>query len=220
MPFTFKLSKRLALMKAALAAAAAALAACERIQHVTGPGQSSSPVVQVVVAPDTVTLDPYQSRQFLAYGRTQAGDSVAVAVSWSAPAGTITSGGLYTADTIAGTYQVTATAQVTASNSPAATPTSTTVTGSSQVKNRGPLKQVIVTPTAASVLPGGTRQFAAYGKRANGDSVPVSVAYSATGGTISAAGLYTAGQSVGSYRAIATQSGGTLADTAAITVSS
>ena len=219
MPFTFKLSKRLALIKASLALAAALLAvACERMVHVTGPNQPSSPVVQIVVSPDTVTLDPYQSRQFLAYGRTQAGDSVAVAASWNVQGGTITSGGLYTADTIAGTYQVTATAQATASNSSAATPASTTVTGSSQVKNRGPLKQVFVTPTAASVLPGGTRQFAVYGKRANGDSVPVSVAYSATGGTISAAGLYTGGQSPGSYRVIATQSGGTLAGTAAVTV--
>ena len=75
-----------------------------------------------------------------------------------------------------------------------------------------------MTPIAASVLPGGSRQFAAYGKRANGDSVPVSVAYSATGGTISAAGLYTGGQSAGSYRVIATQNGGALADTAAVTI--
>src|SRR5437016_2476181 len=219
MPFTFKLSKRLALIKASLALAAGMLAvACERPVQVTGPTQPSSPVVQIVVSPDTVTLDPYQSRQFLAYGRTQAGDSVAVAASWNVQGGTITSGGLYTADTIAGTYQVTATAQMTTSNSPAATPASTRVTGSSQVKNRGQLKQIIVTPTAASVLPGGTRQFATYGKMANGDSVPVSVAYSATGGTISAAGLYTGGQSAGSYRVVATQSGGTLADTAAVTI--
>src|SRR5438094_754927 len=169
MPFTFKLSKRLALIKASLALAAAMLAvACERMVHVTGPSQPSSPVVQIVVSPDTVTLDPYQSRQFLAYGRTQAGDSVAVAASWNVQGGTITSGGLYTADTIAGTYQVTATAQMTTSNSPAATPASTRVTGSSQVKNRGQLKQIIVTPTAASVLPGGTRQFATYGKMASG----------------------------------------------------
>ena len=219
MPFTFKLSKRLALIKASLALAAGMLAvACERPVQVTGPTQPSSPVVQIVVSPDTVTLDPYQSRQFLAYGRTQAGDSVAVAASWNVQGGTITSGGLYTADTIAGTYQVTATAQMTTSNSPAATPASTRVTGSSQVKNRGQLKQIIVTPTAASVLPGGTRQFATYGKMASGDSVPVSVAYSATGGTISAAGLYTGGQSAGSYRVVATQSGGTLADTAAVTI--
>ncbi len=62
-------------------------------------------------------------------------------------------------------------------------------------------------------------QFAAYGRKKNGDSVPVSVTYSATGGTISAAGLYTAGQTTGPYHVIARQSSGTLADTAAVAIS-
>src|SRR6266496_3672730 len=125
MPFTFKLSKRLALLKSSLAAAAV-LAACERPLQIIDPTPPSSSVARVVVTPDTVILDPYQTRQFLAYGRTQAGDSV----------------------TVAGTYQVTATTQVT-SSAPAATPTGTTVSGSSQVKNRGPLAQVILTPATA-----------------------------------------------------------------------
>jgi len=195
------------------------LAACERVLGPTQPTQPSAAVVQVVTSPDIVTLDPYQTQQFLAYGRTQAGDTVAVVVSWSVSGGRITSGGLYTTDSIAGTYLVTATTQVTAS-APAATPASTTVSGSSQVRNRGPLTQVILTPATASVTVGKTLQFAAYGGKKNGDSVAVTVAYSATGGTISAAGLYTAGQSAGTYRVIATQSGGTLADTAAVTLSS
>ncbi len=51
MPFTFKLSKRLALLKASHAAATAAgLAACEPIPA-TGPQVSTSPVVQVVTVP-------------------------------------------------------------------------------------------------------------------------------------------------------------------------
>ncbi len=212
MTFKHKLSKRLALMKAPLAAAAA-LAACEQIPA-SGPQVPSTAIVQVVTAPDTVTLDPYQTRQFLAYGRTQAGDSVAVAVRWTASGGTITSGGLYTADTIPGDYQVTATT----TSQERATAASVQVTGGSQVKNRGPLTHVIVTPATASVLLGGTLQFAAYGRRKNGDSVAVSVVYAATGGTVSAGGMYTAGQSAGTYRVIATQSGGTLADTAAVTI--
>ena len=217
MPFTFKLSKRLALLKSSLAAAAV-LAACERPLQIIGPTPPSSSVARVVVTPDTVILDPYQTRQFLAYGRTQAGDSVAVAVSWSASGGTITNGGLYTADTIAGTYQVTATTEVT-SSAPASTPTGTTVSGSSQVKNRGPLAQVILTPATASLSLGGTLQFAAYGRKKSGDSVPVSVTYSATGGAISGAGFYTAGQTTGPYHVIARQSSGTLADTAAVAIS-
>ena len=219
MPFTFKLSVRLARMKPLLVVAAAAFAACELPVRVTAPNPPNSPVVQIVSFPDTVTLDPDQTRQFVAYGRTQAGDSVAVAVSWSASGGTVTSGGLYTANSVAGNYQVTATAQVPATAAPTATATSTTVSGSSQVKNRGPMTQIILTPLTASAVGGGTVQFAVYGKRKNGDSVAVSVAYAATGGIISAAGLYTAGQSAGAYQVIATQSGGTLTSTAAVTIS-
>ena len=205
MPFTFKLSQRLARMKLPLAIAAAAFAACELPVRVTDPTPPNSPVVQIVSSPDSVTLDPDQTQQFVAYGRTQAGDSVAVAVSWSASGGTITGGGLYTANSVAGNYQVTATAQV---------------SGSSQVKNRGPMAQIILTPLSASAVGGGRVQFAVYGKRKNGDSVAVSVAYAATGGIISGAGLYTAGQSAGTYQVMATQSGGTLASTAAVTISS
>src|SRR6266571_2989223 len=205
MPFTFKLSQRFARMKLPLAIAAAAFAACELPVRVTDPNPPNSPVVQIVSSPDTVTLDPDQTQQFVAYGRTQACDSVAVAVSWSASGGTITSGGLYTANSVAGNYQVTATAQV---------------SGSSQVKNRGPMAQIILTPLTGSAVGGGRVQFAVYGKRKNGDSVAVSVGYAATGGIISGAGLYTAGQSAGTYQVIATQSGGTLASTAAVTISS
>src|SRR6266516_4737582 len=193
------------------------LAACERPVGPTQP-PPGDPLLQIVTSPTSVTLDPYQTQQFLAYGRTQAGDSVAVVVSWSASGGTITSGGLYAADTVAGTYQGTATTQRTAS-APAATATSTTSSGSSQVKNRGSLTQVILTPATASVLVGGTLQFAAYGRRKNGDSTSVSVVYAATGGTISADGLYTAGQTAGPHHVVATQSsGGTLTDTAAVTI--
>src|SRR6059036_3073822 len=219
MPFTFKLSQRLARMKLPLAIAAAAFAACELPVRVTDPTPPNSPVVQIVSSPDTVTLDPDQTQQFVAYGRTQAGDSVAVAVSWSASGGTITSGGLYTANSVAGNYQVTATAQVPASAAPTAPAISTTVSGSSQVKNRGPMAQVILNPLTASAVGGGRVQFAVYGIRENGDSVAVSVGYAATGGIISGAGLYTAGQSAGTYQVIATQSGGTLASTAAVTIS-
>jgi len=217
MPFTFKLSKRLALSKTAVALPAALLAACEKPLRLTSP-TPPGPVVQVVTSPDSVTLDPYQAQQFVAYGRTQAGESVAVAVSWSTSGGTITSSGLYTADSIVGSYQVTATAQVAATAPAAATATNTTISGSSSVKNRGPLTQVILTPASASVLLGGALQFAAYGRRKNGDSVAISVVYAATGGNISAGGFFTAGQTVGPYYVAATQSGGKVSDTATVTI--
>ncbi|PYP40227.1 MAG: hypothetical protein DMD48_04345 [Gemmatimonadetes bacterium] len=208
MTFTFKLSMRLALIRAALVpVAAAAFVACELPgRRVTDPNPNNV-VVQVFTSPDRITLDPYETQQFLAFGRTQAGDSVPVAVRWSASGGTITTGGLYTADTSFGTFQVTATA------------TTSAVTSSSTVRNRGSLTQVFVTPAAASVAGGGKQQFAAYGRKRNGDSVAVNVSYAATGGIISAAGLYSAGQSAGRYQVIAVSNPAALADTAAVTIS-
>lgn len=46
----------------------------------------------------------------------------------------------------------------------------------------------------------------------------MSVTYTATGGTITPSGLYTAGQTAGSYQVIATLQGGILADTSTVTV--
>jgi len=130
-------------------------------------------------------------------------------VGWSASGGTITGGGLYTADTVAGSYAVTATA----------TSPSTAVSSSSLVKNTGSVSQIVLNPTTAFAVVGGTVQFTSYGKKKNGDSVAVPVVYTATGGSVSATGLYTAGTSAGSYSVIATQSRGTLADTALVSIS-
>ena len=80
------------------------------------------------------------------------------------------------------------------------------------------LAQVIATPGTATVLAGGTEQFRAYGVTATGDSVAVPVTWSATGGTIDAAGLYTAGVTVGSYQVTAVQQGGSLGDTSPVEV--
>src|SRR6266705_4353362 len=108
MPFTFKLSVRLALMKASVVlAAAAASAACELPgKRPTDPNPPNNTVVQVFTSPDSVILDPYQTRQFLAYGRTKAGDSVAIDVLWRTSGGAVSAGGLYTSDTVPGNYTV------------------------------------------------------------------------------------------------------------------
>jgi len=83
MTFTFKLSMRLALIRAALLAAAATFVACELpSRRPTDPGSPNNVVVQVFTVPESITVDPYEMRQFRAYGRTQSGDSVPVAVLW------------------------------------------------------------------------------------------------------------------------------------------
>jgi uncharacterized protein YjdB len=206
MPFTFKLSQRLARIRVAavvIPAAAAVLTACD-VRRNPGTGVDN-PVAQVIVSPDTLTLDPFESYQFRVFGRTQAGDSVPVSVRWTASAGVVTSGGMYTADTSAPNVTVTATLSSSSTN------------GTSNVRKRR-LIQIVIDPKNTTVSAGGARQFTVYGRKNTGDSVSVSVTYAATGGTISGGGAYTAGQTAGVYRVIARQNGGSLADTSAVTV--
>src|SRR5256885_14600009 len=181
----------------------AAVAACE-LRPRSGVGVDG-PVTQVVVSPDSTMLDPSQSYQFRVYGRTEVGDSVPVSVRWTTSAGTITSAGLYTADTSAADVVVTATL------------TNSTVSGSSRVRKRRVIA-IFISPKSITVPAGAGQQFAVYGRRNSGDSVTVPVSYAATGGTVSGTGAYTAGQSAGKYRVIANQKGGSLADTSAVTV--
>ena len=80
------------------------------------------------------------------------------------------------------------------------------------------LQAVILSPASAALATGATRQFSVSGQWSNGATTAPAVTYSATGGTISGGGLYTAGGTPGTHRVIAVQQGGTLADTAVVTV--
>src|SRR5438552_4120664 len=215
MPFTFKLAQRLARMKRApVIGAAFVLVACRLYDHLGAPTLPGQPV-QIVVAPESVALDPYQTQQFRASGRTAAGDSMPVTVSWTASAGPVTQSGLYTADTSVADVLVTAT--YSATGTAAATSSAGQLSGTSRVKKKR-LVRVVMNPQTISVPEGGVQQFSVYGLKNTGDSVSVSVGYVATGGTITPNGVYTAGQVPGPFRVIANQNGGSLADTAAIAV--
>jgi len=90
----------------------------------------------------------------------------------------------------------------------------------SRPTNGSPVVQVRVVPESVTLDPNQTQVFVAWGVRNTGDSVGVAVTYSATGGTITSGGLFTAGQTAGSFRVIALLTNGSLADTAAVTVTS
>ncbi len=159
MTFTFKLSQRLARMRpVALMLSTAALAACETPGvSVSGP-QPGTQLVNVVVSPDAITLVPSQTHQFAAFGRTQAGDSVSIPVTWNATAGSISPSGLYTAVPPSGVYRVTA------------TDSRGWLTGTATVTIAdAPVASVAVSPSGANVAVGGTQQFTAMLKDANGN---------------------------------------------------
>src|SRR2546428_10051534 len=102
MTFKHKLSARLARLWVTLAVVGVA---CERLAAPTGP----APVVQIVILPESLTVAPAQQIQFAAYGRTSAGDSTGVAVTWGTSGGSIVGNGSYTAGTAPGGFLLTAT---------------------------------------------------------------------------------------------------------------
>jgi len=114
MPFTFKLSQRLARIRwVALLLATAALAACEKPVGLT---EVTSTLSRLVVSPKVLTLRPNQTAAFMAVGLTNTGDTASVAVNWSVTSGSMTDTsttggrhyGRYTATADTGTVKVVA----------------------------------------------------------------------------------------------------------------
>jgi hypothetical protein len=167
------------------------------------PAGTAPTLAQVIVKPSSYSLATGSTKQFRAYGLNNLGDSVPVSATFSATGGAISSTGVYTAGATAGTYRVMASAGGLADTA-AVTLSAPTLT------------DVVVKPASYSLSTGTTKQFSAYGHNSLGDSVAVQVTFSATGGTITAAGLYTAGGTAGAYHVIARTS--TLADTASVTL--
>lgn len=77
-----------------------------------------------------------------------------------------------------------------------------------------------LTPSSAQLAPGARTQFQAKATQSDGALIAASVTWSATGGTISQAGVYVAGSVPGYYRIIARVQGSDLADTATVTIQS
>src|SRR2546422_5101031 len=109
-----------------------------------------------ISAPRSVSLGTGGTQQFVAYGRLDNGDSVAVNVTWSAQGGTISSSGLYAAGSVPGGYVVTATASGI---------TGTAILSLSDVS----VASVAVSPAAATVSVGATQQLGAVLKDASGN---------------------------------------------------
>jgi hypothetical protein len=162
---------------------------------------SDPATVSVSVSPTSATILTGGTQQFTA---TVSG-STNTAVTWSATGGTI-SAGLYTAGSSAGTYTVTATSAA-----------DTTKKASASVTVNAPvIVGISVAPTSATINTGGTQQFSA----TVSGSTNTAVTWSATAGSVSSGGLYTAPSSAGTYTATATSAAdSTKYASASITVS-
>ena len=164
-------------------------------------------VAQVVLLPENVTVLPKGSQQFIAFGLSAQGDTLAITATYEATGGTITGAGLYTADTVPGQYFVRAT------DTPSGLKDSSVVV----INPSAVLAKVEIRPKNATLQPAATQQFVAYGLSTQGDTMAVSITFTATGGSITSSGLYTAGSNVGQYWAYA--AGGGFKDSAAVTIS-
>ena len=210
MTFMHKLSRRLAQAHEGprLLCVLALVAGCERP---LSPGDPSSHVTQILVVPESLTVDPAGQAGFGAYGRTTSGDSIGTAVSWTASGGAITGTGMFTADTAAGDFRVTATSS------------SLGLSGSSTVHVRRPksVASVSVTPAAVSLTIGRTAQLVATPRDSAGN--PLSgrmitwASSNPAAATVTGSGLVS-GVAVGSTTVTATSGG--QSGTAAVAVTS
>lgn len=164
-------------------------------------------IVALVLTPAAVSLQAGQAQQFavsatMSDGSTQGSPSVA----WSATGGSVSAGN-YTAGNIAGSYRV-----IVSSAGKADTSTVTLTVPAPT------LNSLTLTPATITLPTGSTQQMSVSGQWSDGSTSAPAVTYSATGGSITMGGLYTAGGSAGTFRIVAVQQGGTRADTSVVTV--
>jgi hypothetical protein len=163
---------------------------------------------KLVVTPAQASLAGGETVQFTATGLTKFGETATVNVNWTATGGGISPSGVFTAGNTSGTFRVIG------ATSYGLADTSTVVIGNSG--GGGGVTQVVLVPESVSLLAGERAEFAAYGRTGAGDSVSVNATYTATGGTISTGGVYTAGSTAGDYRVIASAAG--VADTSQVII--
>ena len=168
-------------------------------------------VASLTISPKTgATLAPGTTRQFSTSATWSDLATRAVSVTYTATGGTISSNGLYTAGQLIGTFMVIANCACGRADTAAVSITSVSVPAQ--------LTRLAISPKTVTVNAGATQQFAATANWSTGATTLPPVTYSATGGSVTSAGLYTAPSTGGTYRVIVAHSGGTLRDTATVTV--
>lgn len=170
-------------------------------------------LTSLTISPDAVILSPGATRQFSTSAVWSNGTTTTPPLNYTTNGGSVTTAGLYTAPTAAGTYRVIVW-HVGGSRSDTATVTVTSTTSTSG----GTLTSLSISPKTTALNTGGTRQFSVSASWSNGSTATPSVNYTTNGGSVSAAGLYTAPSTAGTYRVIAWHVGGTRSDTALVTV--
>ncbi len=164
-------------------------------------------LTSIGVTPATASILVNTTQQFAAQAYDQTGAPMNASITWSATGGSISASGLYTAGNVSGNFIVTA--------------TSGTVNGTASVEVQEEqvpvLTSIVISPSTADILVNTTQQFSAQGYDQNNNAMDATYNWTATGGTVSSAGLYTAGDVAGDF--VVTASSGTISGAASVTIS-
>lgn len=164
-------------------------------------------VQSIEVNPGVDTAFLGRTVAFTATARLSDGTTVTPAVSWTATGGSISAAGLFTAGSLTGAYRIIVRDTVSG------------LADTAQVVVLAPIvTRIILSPDSAVVAAGASQPFSVTAQMSDGSTTTPTVVYSATGGTISSAGIYSAGSVPGTFRVIARLSGGTVADTSVVRI--
>ena len=182
--------------------------ACD-VHGISSPGTLTT----LTVSPNPQTIAAAATQQFTATGTDYSGAKVLTNATWSVVTGggTISATGLFTAAGVPGTFVNTIKA-----TSGGMTSTATVIV------TTGALATLVVSPNPQTLVAGRTQQFTAAGSDGSGNPVGVTPVWSvaAGGGTITAAGLFTAGNTPGTYSNTIKATSGAITAMATVTVTS
>jgi hypothetical protein len=212
MTYTFKLARRLAVLRDfAMLAVLCLLAACAG-ETATAPDSVDQAALvhddALVVSPRTVTAEVNQVIKLRGMMRSARGDFAATHLTWASIGGRIDADGSFSSTTT-GSFKV-----IGRGRGRKQADTSVVIV----VPSQPTLQRISVSPDPTSVLAGTKKTFSATGYLSDGTTAPIGVSWTATGGTIDAGGVYTAGSTTGAFRVIAVNAATAVADTAAVTV--
>lgn len=174
------------------------------LKDINGPGSQ----LALVIAPGAVTVNVSDTARFSVIGRYPNGDTLVIAVNWSANGGTITPTGIFVSDT-PGTFTVITAGQT----EPLADTAIVQVIPAAQN-----LSRITITPSSFTTMIGSSTPMQVSGTLTDGSTVPVAVNWTTNGGVVDAGGTFTAGDSLGSFIIAATTTDGLFTDTANVIV--
>ncbi|MBV6472140.1 MAG: hypothetical protein JPMHGGIA_00393 [Saprospiraceae bacterium] len=160
----------------------------------------------IELSPDTAFVPTGQSLPFFSHGLDSLGRPYQTQLRWTSSCGTIDSSGYFTAGGEAGTCRVTA------------EDTLTNILATAIVHIFTPVAQIEISPDTAVVRQNSTQSFVLNAYDSASATTLAFPRWTATGGTITSDGLYTAGDTLGYYFVVAEDSLSGLIDTAIVHV--